>query len=258
MVNGTCAFRRTGPDAHCTVHRALGHHVLPLACRQFPRVTVHDPRGVSVTLSHYCPTAAATLGDGAEDADPLIVVNPPRFPAGAEYVGLDATDALPPLVRRDLLMDWESWWRTEELAVAALLRGGTSAGEAVAMVRSAVRQLERWRPGTGVLLQDEVERAFACGESLPPLAQADALVDEALARVPALHQSRARAAFNDVTSEAVARRFLAAHAFANWRVHEKDGGLGAWLRSIETAHAFLSAGAGVRHADLVLRHLVGD
>jgi hypothetical protein len=50
------------------------------------------------------------------------------------------------------------------------------------------------------------------------------------------------------------RRFLAAHAFANWAIH-LGSGLESWLVSIETANAFLQAGAGVRHADLVLRHL---
>ena len=44
----------------CRIHAVLGHDALPLACRQFPRVTVHDPRGVSVALSAYCPTARAS------------------------------------------------------------------------------------------------------------------------------------------------------------------------------------------------------
>ena len=52
----------------------------------------------------------------------------------------------------------------------------------------------------------------------------------------------------------ITRRFLAAHAFANWAIHLGTG-LESWLVSVETACAFLQAGAGVRHADLVLRHL---
>jgi hypothetical protein len=49
-------------------------------------------------------------------------------------------------------------------------------------------------------------------------------------------------------------RFLAAHAFANWAVHGRAG-ISGWLRSIETAHALVAVGTGVREADLCLRHL---
>lgn len=94
------------------MQHALGHDALPLACRQFPRVTVLDPRGASVTLSHYCPTAAGLLKD---DGPVAIEINGATFPPGGEYVGLDAQDALPPLLCRDVLMDWESWWASKPL-----------------------------------------------------------------------------------------------------------------------------------------------
>ena len=61
-AHGRCVFH--DPAGRCAIHSALGHDALPLACRQFPRVSVTDPRGVSVTLSHYCPTAAALLDGG--------------------------------------------------------------------------------------------------------------------------------------------------------------------------------------------------
>lgn len=258
IVNDRCAFRDDYPDAHCAIHRTLGHEALPLACRQFPRVSVQDPRGVSVTLSHYCPTAARIIADNGHDGDAHIVVNPPRFSPAGEYVGLDASCALPPLLRRDLLMDWESWWRIEELAVETLLGRGNSADEALALVRGAVHRLDQWRPDTGVHLQDEVDRAFERSQPSPPARTVDDLVTNAMGRVPAAFASRARWNSTVRTSDDVTRKFLAAHAFANWRVHEHDGGLAAWLRSVETAHAFLSAGAGVRQADLILRHLVSD
>jgi hypothetical protein len=47
------------------VRDALGRTALPLACRQFPRVVVRDPRGMSIVLLHYGPTAAAQLGRDA-------------------------------------------------------------------------------------------------------------------------------------------------------------------------------------------------
>ena len=69
-------------------------------------------------------------------------------------------------------------------------------------------------------------------------------------------EPRAEQAFYIVplVADLTSRRFLSAHAFANWAIH-LGSGLESWLLSIETANAFLQAGAGVRHADLVLRHL---
>ena len=56
---GRCAFLEGGPAHHlCAVHREMGEEALPSACRHFPRVVTLSPLGVSVTLSHYCPTAA--------------------------------------------------------------------------------------------------------------------------------------------------------------------------------------------------------
>jgi hypothetical protein len=55
-------------------------------------------------------------------------------------------------------------------------------------------------------------------------------------------------------SDRVVKRFLAAHAFANWHVHG-PGGVNAWRRSIATAHALIDSGLSVGDADLWLRHL---
>ena len=246
------------PNHRCAVHEHLGHDALPLACRQFPRVSVHDPRGVSITLSHYCPTARALIQyvghDEYDGHGRDIVINPPGFPPAGEYVGLDARDALPPLLRRDLLMDWEAWWRLEERAVATLLYRGASADDALAMLRAVVARLGQWRPG-GAPLLDAVEEAFEEGDRAPAGTAATALVTRVLNTVPAMYRSRAVWTERVDTPDPATRRFLAAHAFANWQVHGLNGGLPAWLTSIEIARAFLSEGAGIQQADLVLRHL---
>ena len=78
-----CVFFDAEHGRLCAVQRALGHDALPLACRQFPRVSLRDPRGVSVTLSHYCPTAASLLGS---PRPVTIVRDAPAFPEGAEYL----------------------------------------------------------------------------------------------------------------------------------------------------------------------------
>ncbi len=75
---------------------ADGARPLPSACRHFPRVVVLDPRGTFITLSHVCPTAARMLIAGGP-AD--VVTDAIGFDEHAVWEGLDARDALPPLLR---------------------------------------------------------------------------------------------------------------------------------------------------------------
>jgi Fe-S-cluster containining protein len=246
-----CVFH-DATSARCTIHAALGHDALPLVCRQFPRVVVSDPRGVSITLSHYCPTAAAALASG--DGEVAIMDNAFAFPSGAEYVGLDARDALPPLLRPDMLMDWESWWEWEVLSVRLL--GSWKPDVALDRLHTAVEAVRPWSPSDGPL-RAAVRRAFdlAAGEvaHVPrDPAAARALIHDA---VPdRFRASLAPAGTGAPVADRSASRFLAAHAFANWTAHLGDG-LRAWLRSIEAAHALLVTGDDVRQADLKLRHL---
>lgn len=110
------------------MHGQLGRQALPSACRQFPRVVTLTPRGVSVTLSHYCPTAVDLLIPGSSDGrgrggstgrdDPRsavrIVVDPPAFPASWPFEGPDARTALPPLLRPGVLMTWAAHGRWDD------------------------------------------------------------------------------------------------------------------------------------------------
>jgi Fe-S-cluster containining protein len=247
--DGACVFY--DPSARgCRIHAALGHDALPLACRQFPRVSVRDPRGVSVTLSHYCPTACALL-----DRDtPLAIVSSPAFPDDGEYVGLDATTSLPPLLGPALLMDWHAWWEWERLSVARIdVWRGDTAGLLHSLDR-AVEHAASWRPGEGDLTS-RVRAAFTDPAGAPPPRGPDAraLVAQVLAAIPADLRPAAlpRGAR---PSERAMRGFLAAHAFANWTAH-LGRGLRSWLRSLELAAALVDAGCGLREADLLLRHL---
>ncbi len=72
--DGSCVFfDRT--SRLCDIHRQKGHDWLPASCQQFPRVSLLDPRGTFVTLSHYCPSAVDLLF--ADDDAPIeVVVNP--------------------------------------------------------------------------------------------------------------------------------------------------------------------------------------
>lgn len=256
--NGLCVFFDVERPS-CRVHARLGHEALPLACRQFPRVTVRDPRGVSVTLSHYCPTAAAMLDEGGPAG---IVEGPAGFPADGEYEGLDASMAMPPLLRPDMMMDWDAWWDIEARAVDVLLTRAPA--DAMATLRSVVERLRGWEPRLGPL-GGAIRAAFedARQTSSPPLAPdwARTRIDEVVATAsPDAREAHGAALTFAATAErvplpqATVSRFLAAHAFANWHI-QLGQGLRTWLRSVEAAHAFLVEGHGVRQADLWLRHL---
>jgi len=242
-------------SGRCRIQSALGHDGLPLACRQFPRVSVHDPRAVSVTLSHYCPTAAGLLdAESGADGGLTIVINPDGFPAAGEYVGLDARAVLPPLLRSNMLMDWASWWACEEHAVG-LFRVSEDPAVAMQRLRAVVADLETWSPGDGPLI-DRVAQAFA-GATVRPAQigppDRNQLIDAVFASIPAgLRPARFRT--SEATRPIATRHFLAAHAFGSWAIHQ-EGGLRSWLMSIESAAALIDAGAGVRQADLLLRHL---
>ena len=100
-TSGSCALRERG---RCAVHRDRGPEALPAACRHFPRVCLRDLRGISVTLSCFCPTAAELLF--REDVPLGIVEGPHPVPAGTPVEGLDARGATH--VDLDALTAWEA------------------------------------------------------------------------------------------------------------------------------------------------------
>ena len=255
VVGDACVFHRSTGAARCALHRGLGHAALPLACRQFPRVVVVDPRGVSITLSHYCPTAASMLDAGGAIA---IVTNARAFPADGEYVGLDVRDGLPPALRPDMLMDWDAWWRFEQLAVT-LLTSHADPAETLARLAVAVEHVRDWSPADGPL-ETRVRAAFdAAGTGPPPRHPSlpGVVCEDVLAAVPLEFRANAAAALGrggPRPSRRAHAAFLAAHAFASWTPHLGEG-LRTWLHGIEAAHALVMSGVGVREVDLVLRHL---
>ena len=250
-----CVFFDTSEPHQCLVHASLGHDALPLACRQFPRTSVHDPRGVSVTLSHYCPTAAALL----EHDDGLhIISSAPAFPEDGEYVGLDATASLPPLLRPGMLMDWDAWWDVERRAVTWLANRPGHPVDRLAGLERVVGDVIHWSPADGPLI-DRVGAAFDEAESRP--ASRTDVAGRQQAHVSAVWEAippdwrKLSPPPAVLVSEEVLGRFLATHAFANWTAHLGSGGLRTWLASIEAACALVESGLGVGTADLLLRHL---
>lgn len=238
--DGACVFFEADEARLCTIHRRGGRDLLPSVCRHFPRVIVNDPRGTSVTLSHFCPTAASLLFSGL----PLsIVAAPPSVSLDGRLEGLDATNVLPPLLSKDVLTDWDGYTAWEEAAVELFNVDGVTPEQAVAALARVTGRLTAWRPG-GDELSSRVRREF--GAAITEIRPNDGRWGESTRPVNA---------------------FLAAHVFASWAAYERDGLLEV-VAAVETALRRLtgrleehgpaisqsSLKEAIRSADLQLRH----
>ena len=227
--NGHCVFHENG----CAVHRALGASAIPSACQHFPRVVLIDPRGVFVTLSHYCPTAALLLVNA--DRAVSIVEGLPALPGDAMPEGLDAREAFPPLRSPRMLMDWGGYSAWEREAVHALTTSDNA------------DEVLDWLAGPALAMSDE-ELFESARASVPaPYAWPAYMTPRRQADLPA----------------AVVGRYLAAHAFACWMAYHGNGlaSIAVYLRlalavlrtEVARRNALID---GIRQSDLLLRHLV--
>ena len=112
--SGRCVFHTAGPCG-CGLHAWGGADAKPVACRQFPWIAVHDPRGTFASLSHVCPAAQDRLGD------PALLVLAPLPRAAVSFDGLDVRRSLPPALSMRRLLDWDalSAWETQALDACA-------------------------------------------------------------------------------------------------------------------------------------------
>lgn len=112
--NGHCVFFEAGRSG-CAIHE-----VKPAGCRHFPYLCLIDQRGVHVTLSHYCPTAASML---FEHTGPVEIIGGPAPNGNDDVEGLDARDSLPPVAADGKrLMSFEdlSAWERDQIARARI------------------------------------------------------------------------------------------------------------------------------------------
>ena len=203
-VAGTLALR---PNGHCVFFEAGRpgcsiHAIKPAACVHFPYVCLIDPRGVHVTLSHFCPTAASMLFD---DRDITIIEAPSPLPDDV-IEGLDARDALPPEARPSRLMSFQEFtsWERDQIARAEIGEWQDDDLELFEHARAAVPPPWSWpEPPRNV--------SAAWWSAVAPTW---AHFDEAL------------------------RRFMAAKIFGSWSAYLGDG-LGAVLRTAQVAAAVL-------------------
>jgi hypothetical protein len=290
LPSGDCVFLEHGEPRLCAVHRQLGEHALPPSCRQFPRAATLTPLGVSVTLSHYCPTAAAMLF--RDDVRLAVVEHPPAFPPGWPYEGLDAREALPPLLRPGTLASWEVQERLEVHAVERFADEKAPVARALAELTERAEALRAWSLddgpfdvfATSVLarlvdppgLDTSLEHALAGWERVAlAVPRTSPAPERPRGAVSAFGIERAEAALAE--SWDAWRRpvgsWLAAKAFASWLALQGEGvrtsALGLRLaeavlraeaaREAATARAPLDEAGlkrAVRRADLLLLHLV--
>ncbi len=229
----------------CALHQVGGPDALPTACRHFPRVFLRDDRGLSLTLSHFCPTAAGML---LRDAPLDIVEAAPPLALDGDVEAFEATGALPPLLRPGMLTDLEAFDLWERAAIATFARDDLTCDQAIAAVSAATEMMRLWNPG-GRSLCAVVEESFEA-----------AAAERHVTREPP--PEAPLQAFDGAV-----KRYLAAKVFANRMAYECRGlrSLVAWLRTCLKMLRAEAARAGetlngprfieaVRATDLALVH----
>jgi hypothetical protein len=236
--DGACVFFERDRGNLCAVHRELGVDRLPVACRQFPRVVLQDARGTLISLSHFCPTAASLLCSiGPLDFE--IIRAPATIALGGDVEGLDAREALPPLLGPGMLTDHEGYDAWERRAIDTLARGDRTADQALAVVEAATLAVQSWRPG-GISLREAVNREFDVASAEKP--------DEDLDAPGPLDDLRIRLALDSIPgglsgpplfdrwrdewpavsawwggTDGAVRGYLAARLFGNWVAYYGQG-----------------------------------
>jgi hypothetical protein len=232
---GECGFHN---HKRCSLQEAGTDSMLPSACRHFPRVFLQDARGCLLTLSHFCPTAASMLLDEA----PVTVVDArPPLALADPIEGLDARDALPPLVRPGMLADLAGYAAWEEAVVQTLLRP-VDADAALAAVDRATERVRGWTPASGAMTR-AVVAAFS--EKIAPVPQSTlsrpfAIVKDLTGPHPLMDVpgdfADQWARIHRESGERFRRpvgRYLAASAFGNWIAYRGQGlrSVAAWVRA---------------------------
>jgi hypothetical protein len=250
--NGSCVFFEQDGGRLCVIHRDAGVEALPSACRHFPRQFLRDARGTFVSLSHFCPTAATLL----VGSPPLDVVDATPLMVGEPIEGLDAREALPPLLRPGLLCDLEGYAAWEGAVIAVLGRADIGWQTALDRIAAATEGVRAWRPGTCSLAK-HVAAAFesdAERRAAPSLSQEELVtivwrltkgrVPNDIAPIEGF-EDRWREHVGHIFDryDAAMKNFIAARLFANWVAYQGRG-----LRSV--VQWTRAAGALVRHQAL--------
>jgi hypothetical protein len=222
----------------CRIHRDYGESTLPASCHHFPRRALLDDRGTFVTLSHFCPTAAALLVDF--EGPLAVVADPPAFPAERGYEGMDARGEWPPLLRPHVMFDAESFGMWERFLVETVSNSADDVDPTLARVATIGERLRGWSPDQGTLTAWTADALAASppASSQTPLryapfdgpdafVRAAATIPQGLER-PTLpsHLAEADAQFVATNWNAwtpVVLRYVGARAFASWTAYQSRG-----------------------------------
>lgn len=282
QASGDCVFLERSGQTRCLLQTACGHEAMPMACQQFPRVSMADDRGLHVTLSHHCPTAADLLWRD-DNRSVEVLEDPSGWSANRLVAGLDARGHWPPLLRPGVLFTHIEWTRWERFCVGTWARAHQTPAAGLAALSNAAESLRRWTPACGPLgrhLDSTLGRWDEAGPADDEaLDAADALRDwhAAWSAVPAPratrpqapgapHVERARDALD--AERAAVSRYLASRCVASWAAYQCCG-VRAFVASVRmAAHVLLVETArgseasprarvreAVRRADLLLLHL---
>lgn len=271
-AQGRCLLLEPGPVLACALHKQLGSDALPVACRTFPRLVRHERGQTFLSLSHHCPSVAARLFTETPEHDHdalLTLVADAPVTAGAErHEGLDAREALPPLLRPDALLDEASQALWERHVLDVLARSWP-AEQALDLLAAQAERARAWHVRHGSLPDwlaaalvarrdedDDVAHALRrvhgwAPEPIWPAALFDALrlalpaaLRAQVAAPPPAHADSAWVAPFWSTFARPSRRYLAARACAGWSLHQGRG-LRAYVLDLGLALAVLRAQAGV-------------
>lgn len=257
-TRGECVFFDQHGGRRCIIHREIGEAALPSACRHFPRKVRHDERATLISLSHFCPTAAEML---LADNIPSIVEAPRPLRLESPMEGLDASGALPPLLRPDLLCDIDGYDAWERAGIAMLGRPERGYAACLDQLAAATECVRQWDPGAGPLAT-WVQKAFENVSEGP--ADASTSYDRVISRIARLTAGRVGNDLEQIpdfeaewtrrigSNEAdwfdrAMKNYLAARLFANWIAYQGKG-----LRTI--VEWLQTCGAAVRH--FALRRVV--
>ena len=282
-TRGECVFFDRSGGQLCVIHRDVGEEALPSACRHFPRRVLHDARGTLISLSHFCPTAAAML---LADGTPAIVDAHPPLRLECEMEGLDARDALPPLLRPGLLCDVAGYAEWEKAGLASLARPQHPHGRCLDDLAAITEVIRQWRPGNDSL-PDTVRAAFRTEKRNVPATGCYSRVMQRVARLTAGSAGEDLAPIADFAAhwrdrvgivpldwfDQGMKNYLAARLFGNWIAYQGQGlrSIVEWVRTcaavvhhfalrrlLESKLPFDRAGfiEALRSADLLLLHVL--
>jgi len=240
--SGRCVFHTAGPCG-CGLHAWGGADAKPVACRQFPWIAVHDPRGTFASLSHVCPGAQDRL------VDPALLVLAPLPRTAASFDGLDVRRSLPPALSSRRLLGWDALSAWESQALDACARNDAPEG-ALHDLLSLRTHAQRWTTAQGPLAAwiaswtpDAPALAVTPWQPDPAL---DAIVRASAPVGLAVPSSIACAGAPPWRASApLVRRYLAARLIACWPLHYGAG--------VATAIAYVAALLSVLAVEIARR-----